>query len=132
MKFKVICVVLLISATLAPCISAQQSDFPVLTGPYLGQNPPGVYPELFAPGIVSVEENFEHSAAVFSPDGSEVYWCTNVGWYTEQGQQANPNPDLSYGGEFADSAEAAGLKYKQLLERIVRFGLNYRPQWSGS
>ena len=57
----------------------QQSDFPKLTGPYLGQEPPGKMPKYFAPGIITVEENFEHSAAVFSPDGKEVFWCTNVG-----------------------------------------------------
>jgi hypothetical protein len=41
-------------------------------------------PEYFAPGIISVDENFEHSAAVFSPDGNEVFWCTNVGFYTDE------------------------------------------------
>jgi len=60
-------------------INAQQKEFTKLTGPYLGQVPPGKTPELFAPGIISVDENFEHSAAVFSPDGKEVFWCTNVG-----------------------------------------------------
>ncbi len=30
-----------------------KSDFPVLTGFYLGQNPPGLTPEIFAPGIIS-------------------------------------------------------------------------------
>jgi len=59
-------------------------DFPVLTGPYLGQRPPGSYPQMFARGIVSVAENFEHSAAVFSPDGTELFWCTNVNHYGEQ------------------------------------------------
>jgi hypothetical protein len=29
------------------------NDFPKLTGPYLGQKPPGMKPEIFAPGIVS-------------------------------------------------------------------------------
>jgi hypothetical protein len=28
-------------------ISAQQGDFPALQGPYLGQKPPGMMPELF-------------------------------------------------------------------------------------
>jgi len=34
-----------------------KSDFPILTGPYLGQKPPGMKPELFAPGIVSTKDN---------------------------------------------------------------------------
>ncbi len=37
--------------------SAHQHDFPALKGPYLGQKPPGMTPELFAPGIVSTEDN---------------------------------------------------------------------------
>ena len=68
-----------------PC-KAQTGDFPVVKGPYLGQKPPGTVPEMFAPGIISVDENFEHSAAVFSPDGQEVFWCTNVGGETERRQ----------------------------------------------
>jgi Tol biopolymer transport system component len=63
---------------------AEQSDFPKLTGPYLGQKPPGKTPEYFAPGIIAVDANFEHSAAVFSPDGREVFWCTNVDFYTDR------------------------------------------------
>ena len=47
---------------------------PTLTAPYFGQKPPGMVPELFAPGIISLPDHFEHSAAVFSPEGREVYW----------------------------------------------------------
>ena len=36
---------------------SQQKDFPVLTGPYLGQKPPGMKPEIFAPGIISTEQS---------------------------------------------------------------------------
>jgi D-alanine-D-alanine ligase len=43
--------------------------------------------------------------------------------------EANPNPELSYGGEFADSAEIAGYSYDGLLERIIGLGLSYRAQW---
>jgi len=45
--------------------------------------------------------------------------------------EANPNPDLSYGGEFAESAEIAGISYEELLERIMKLGLAYRAQWQG-
>ncbi|MCJ8272850.1 MAG: hypothetical protein MJK04_26065, partial [Psychrosphaera sp.] len=34
-------------------------EIPVLTGPYLGQKPPGSTPEIFAPGIVNTEEFIE-------------------------------------------------------------------------
>ena len=33
------------------------SGFPILKGPYLGQNPPGLKAELFAPGIISTKDN---------------------------------------------------------------------------
>ena len=36
-------------------IHAQQENFPVLKGPYLGQKPPGLTPEIFAPEIISSE-----------------------------------------------------------------------------
>jgi len=57
----------------ATSIYARQTDFPKLTGPYLGQKPPGMTPELFAPGIVTTDLN-EHGSPTFSPDLSEVYW----------------------------------------------------------
>ncbi len=56
--------------------------FPRLTGKYLGQSPPGETPAIFAPGIVSAEEHFEHSSLAFAPDSSEVYWSTD---FTEFG-----------------------------------------------
>lgn len=56
-------------------VPAQVSPrFSKITGRYFGQAPPGSKPELFAPGIISLPDIFEHSAAIFSPDGSEVYW----------------------------------------------------------
>jgi len=80
---KAICIIIVM--LIAPTnITAQQKDFPKLTGPYLGQKAPGDIPELFAPGIISVNENFEHSAAVFSPDGQEVFYCTNVNANTDK------------------------------------------------
>jgi D-alanine-D-alanine ligase len=43
--------------------------------------------------------------------------------------EANPNPELAYGGEFADSAEAAGIPYERLLQKILNLGLGYRVEW---
>lgn len=63
---------------IATVINAQQENFPRLTGPYLGQQPPGKEPELFAPGIISRNDYFEHSAAIFTPDGKEVFWTAKA------------------------------------------------------
>ena len=41
--------------------------------------------------------------------------------------EANPNPNLSYGEDFAESGEAAGFSYEALLTRIIRLGLRYDP-----
>jgi hypothetical protein len=52
---------------------SQQSDFPKLIGPYLGQKPPGMTPEIFASGIISTAKN-EHLTPSFSPEGTECFW----------------------------------------------------------
>jgi hypothetical protein len=56
----------------------RQNDFPALSGPYLGQKPPGLTPEIFAPGVVSTPMN-EHSPAAFSPDGTELFCSATDG-----------------------------------------------------
>jgi D-alanine-D-alanine ligase len=45
--------------------------------------------------------------------------------------EANPNPNLAYGEDFAESAEKAGLPYERLLERIVTLGLRWEPERTG-
>jgi len=40
--------------------------------------------------------------------------------------EANPNPQIAHGEDFADSAEAVGLKYEELLQRILSLGVRYR------
>ncbi len=45
--------------------------------------------------------------------------------------EANPNPQLAYGEDFAESAERAGLDYPELLQRIVSLGLRWRPERAG-
>lgn len=49
-----------------------------LKGPYLGQKPPGLKPEKFAPGIVSVYGSNENTIT-FSPDGKEIYFGREPG-----------------------------------------------------
>ncbi len=66
---------------------AQERDIPKLTGPYLGQKPPGKTPEPFTPDIF--KSNWDlfgfHSVIIFSPDGGEAYW---------QGGRLSPNDPM--------------------------------------
>ena len=45
--------------------------------------------------------------------------------------EANPNPNLAYGEDFAESAEVSGLSYEKLLERIITLGLRWVPERTG-
>ncbi len=42
--------------------------------------------------------------------------------------EANPNPNLAYGEDFAESAEVSGVSYERLLERILALGLRWEPE----
>ncbi|MFC2158339.1 hypothetical protein ACFLT9_10930 [Acidobacteriota bacterium] len=53
---------------------SRQVDSTVLKGPYLGQNPPGLTPEVFAPGIIS--HGFHEHNLTISPDGDEMFFVT--------------------------------------------------------
>ena len=74
MKYLIVAIIFLFQSAFVYCQTTLK-DFPVLTGPYLGQKPPGLVPEMFAPGIVSTG-NHEHSSPVFTPDLKEIYWST--------------------------------------------------------
>lgn len=39
--------------------------------------------------------------------------------------EANPNPQLAYGEDFAESAEAVGMDYDALLQKILNLGMRY-------
>lgn len=77
MMKKITCISLILLAILCLIDCIQQSDFPVLSGEYLGQKPPGLEGELFAPGIMST--GMRELNAVFFPGGKEVVYSVNVG-----------------------------------------------------
>ena len=66
-------IILIVSSILFSCNHIQDSKFHQLKGPYLGQNPPGMIPEIFAPGIVTTDQH-EHSRITFSNNGTEMFW----------------------------------------------------------
>ena len=41
--------------------------------------------------------------------------------------EANPNPQLAHGEDFAESAQRAGVTYAKLIERIIGLGLQWQP-----
>ena len=73
MKSKVSCLGIILFIIFIFNCYAEQDEFPVLKGPYLGQKPPGMTPEVFAPGIISTEEKYELNS-IFSLNGEEFYY----------------------------------------------------------
>jgi len=71
---------MVLAALMAAGCAPPPDDFPVLTGPYLGQTPPGATPELFAPGIVSTGI-YTRDVAI-TPDGQELYFGVLLGRFT--------------------------------------------------
>jgi len=76
MKCKALFVGILLSTIFILRGHAQQDEFPVLKGPYFGQKPPGMTPQIFAPGIISSSDAMEYGIA-FTPDGKEFYFNRN-------------------------------------------------------
>jgi D-alanine-D-alanine ligase len=42
--------------------------------------------------------------------------------------EANPNPQIARGEDFAASAERAGMSYEAVLQRIINLGLRWQPE----
>ncbi len=72
----------LVCAACSPMRGSEGSSAPVtsapdLRGPYLGQEPPGLEPRLFAPGFVST--GLATRDLAMTPDGDEVYFSVTLG-----------------------------------------------------
>ena len=64
---------LLLSACNTVKQKSKDSNSPTIVSPYFGQKSPGLIPEVFAPGIVSLKERVQGSVS-FSPDLDEMYF----------------------------------------------------------
>jgi len=69
-NFKLQSAILIIVTILISCNQSTESKFHQLKGPYLGQKPPGMTPELFAPGLLSA--GGDEANITFTPDGKEL------------------------------------------------------------
>jgi Tol biopolymer transport system component len=69
---------IIIAGTLIGCITSL--CMAAVSGPYMGQEPPGMKPEIFSPGFISLDNRFEYGFG-FSPDGREfAFTLTNNTW----------------------------------------------------
>lgn len=75
MKAIYVFMILLLSLLTMSSKSYSHDDFPVLKGPYMGQKPPGLVAEPFAPGIIS-KDGWELEG-VFAPGMKEFYFTSN-------------------------------------------------------
>jgi Tol biopolymer transport system component len=82
---KFLCISLLFSYHAIPGFAQTQDDHK-----YVGQTPPGNIPEIFAPGIISLQNRMETYPA-FSPDGKKLYfsvvnaiWTQGKIYYTQE------------------------------------------------
>ncbi|MBN1407020.1 MAG: PD40 domain-containing protein [Calditrichaceae bacterium] len=59
------------------CLSSiilNAQEFTNIKGDYLDQKPPGIVPEIFAPGLIT---GFVHGSVAISPKGDEFFWIIN-------------------------------------------------------
>jgi hypothetical protein len=85
-----------------PCCDEVEGSFPVLSGPYLGQTPPGLVPEVFGEGVVSTGMNELNS--VFSKDGTEFYpsFSADGTIYFQSRRPGGPGPGDIYRSRLVD------------------------------
>ncbi len=73
----ILVLVLFLNACTTKKQNSKDSDSLTIESPYLGQKPPGLTPEPFAPGIVTTED--WQVSGVFTPDLKEFYFIREVG-----------------------------------------------------
>jgi len=103
---------------------AGRPQFPLLKRLYLGQQPPGMVPEIFAPGIISRPDTKDMSIT-FAPDGREICFYRILG----------PNNSKLFGCRVANGAwtlpeEAAfSSAYSAALPMLARDGRRLFFTW---
>lgn len=104
---------------LSGAIKAQKikSEFPVLEGPYLGQKAPGMTPEIFAPGIVSVDK-YSEFVCIFMPGAEECI-------FDRYGDDEYPNGTI-----FTTQIENGKWIEPKIHELFAKFGEVFLPTLS--
>jgi Tol biopolymer transport system component len=109
-----------------PGLHGPDGAWPELRGPYLGQEPPGLEPKVFAPGVVST--GLATRDIAMTPNGDELYFSVTLGartmiMVTEQVDGIWTEPEVApFSGRYLDiepTISADGQKF---------FFLSTRPQ----
>jgi hypothetical protein len=93
---------------------------------YFGLTPPGLIPEVFAPGIVSDSTWAEHCQVAISPQGDEIYWSAWTGKY--KSEDGSKNTEQIFYSKFEN-----GIWSKPQLAAFIKnnpHGLNGGPVFS--
>ncbi len=113
----------------------QTSVMPELRGPYLGQEPPGPRPRLFAPGVVST--GLATRDVAITPDGNELYFSVTLGaktmiMVTRQVDGVWTEPEVApFSGRYLDiepTISADGQRFYFLSTR-PQPGQEEKPGW---
>jgi len=83
-----IIIALIISISIFSCTQMENNFFKTKDA-YFGLTPPGLAPEVFAPGIVSDSTWAEHCQIAISPQGDEIYWSVWTSNYKSEDGSKN-------------------------------------------
>tara|TARA_R110001632_G_scaffold65_14_gene299 strand:+ start:10735 stop:11607 length:873 start_codon:yes stop_codon:yes gene_type:complete len=126
---KVDTIVLLVAIlSLQACTTKKQQGKEVVATPtvdiYLGQKPPGLLPELFAPDIIKTE--FRQAAGVFTPDLKEFYFRRRGGEYENNTLVVVKNTDNKWTESVVETR--AGEPFISLDGKTMHLGKKYRER----
>lgn len=128
MKRIVSIIILVVLIFFQSCNSKEQqtkdSTISALQMLYLGQKPPGLTPELFAPDIIKTE--FREAAGAFSPDLKEFYFRRRGGEYENNTLVVAKFEDNKWTESIV--AERAGEPFISQDGKIMHLGKNYRER----
>ena len=96
---------------------------------YFGLEPPGMAPEIFAPGVVNTDAQ-NHSCVTISPDGKEIYWSqfSSIAgvrqeriWFSEYKQGKWSQPQVTpFSGTYREGGPHFSLGGKRLYFSSLR------------
>lgn len=102
-----------------PVVEKKTREFSHLKGPYVGQQPPGMKPTVFAPGIVSTSAH-EYSFTI-SKNGTELFFTRQMGelshifWCKLQDDKWTVPVIAAFSGKFSDYDQAFSPDGKKLF-----------------